>query len=58
MGWLWFIPIFHMPTPPTDMEQSEQSTKIVLGCKEIDCLSGIGTAISDVEIFLEWLKET
>jgi hypothetical protein len=48
-----------MAAPPTDTdtEQSEQSTKIVLACKDIDYLSGIGTAIVDMDIFLEWSKE-
>jgi phosphatidylinositol-3,4,5-trisphosphate 3-phosphatase/dual-specificity protein phosphatase PTEN len=57
MGWLWFIPAFHMPTPPAGSEQPEK-TKFVLKRKEIDFALGIGSSIIDVEISLEWLKET
>lgn len=51
MGWLWFIPTFHM-------SQEEPTTKFVLTRKEIDFPLGIGSGIIDVEIALEWLKDT
>ncbi|KAJ3862635.1 phosphatases II [Lentinula novae-zelandiae] len=61
MGWLWFIPTFHMPQPPpySDPPQpSNISSKFVLQRKELDFALGIGSSIIDVEISLEWLKET
>lgn len=61
MGWLWFVPTFHMPQPPpySDPPQpSNMSSKFVLQRKELDFALGIGSSIIDVEISLEWLKET
>ncbi|KAJ3813585.1 phosphatases II [Lentinula aff. lateritia] len=63
MGWLWFIPTFHMPQPPpySDLSQpqpSNISSKLVLQRKELDFALGIGSSIIDIEISLEWLKET
>jgi phosphatidylinositol-3,4,5-trisphosphate 3-phosphatase/dual-specificity protein phosphatase PTEN len=54
MGWLWFIPTFHMPA---GSEQPDK-TKLVLTRKEIDFAIGVGSAIIDIEISMEWLKET
>jgi len=58
MGWLWFIPSFHMPQPPLGAAQQENRTKLVLTRKEIDFPLGIGSDIIDVEILMEWLKES
>lgn len=54
MGWLWFIPAFHMSAP---FAQPENTTKFLLTRQEIDFPLGIGSAIVDVEISLEWLRE-
>ncbi|KAJ4466927.1 hypothetical protein C8J55DRAFT_439273 [Lentinula edodes] len=63
MGWLWFIPTFHMSQPPpysnlSQPQPSNISSKLVLQRKELDFALGIGSSIIDVEISLEWLKET
>ncbi|KAG6868640.1 hypothetical protein C0993_012684 [Termitomyces sp. T159_Od127] len=51
MGWLWFIPTFHMK--PT----SEGPTRFSLKRKELDFPLGLGSAIIDVEIKMEWLSQ-
>ncbi|KAF9068857.1 hypothetical protein BDP27DRAFT_1383426 [Rhodocollybia butyracea] len=63
MGWLWFIPAFHMPQPPPSLggsqsQPSSLTTKLTLKRKEIDFALGVGGSIIDVEISLEWLKES
>jgi phosphatidylinositol-3,4,5-trisphosphate 3-phosphatase/dual-specificity protein phosphatase PTEN len=55
MGWLWFIPTFHMPHPRSS---SQAPTKFVLTRKDIDFPWGVGAGIIDVEISLEWYSET
>ncbi|KAJ3782813.1 phosphatases II [Lentinula aff. detonsa] len=62
MGWLWFIPTFHMPQPPPNSDTSQaqpssMSSKLILQRKELDFALGIGSSVIDVEIALEWLKE-
>jgi phosphatidylinositol-3,4,5-trisphosphate 3-phosphatase/dual-specificity protein phosphatase PTEN len=57
MGWLWIIPAFHMPAPPAGAEQLK-TTRLVLSRREIDFPLGAGSAIIDVEISLEWFRET
>ncbi|KAJ7593470.1 phosphatases II [Mycena floridula] len=59
MGWIWFVPTFHMPQPPpssTSSAMTTTTTKILLTRKEIDFPLGLGSAIIDVEISLEWLE--
>ncbi|KAJ8475092.1 hypothetical protein ONZ45_g15731 [Pleurotus djamor] len=51
MGWFWFIPAFHMPPPGSQRD----TQKLLLSRKEIDFPLGIGSAIVDVEVSLEWL---
>ncbi|KAG5716158.1 Phosphatidylinositol-3,4,5-trisphosphate 3-phosphatase cnrN [Termitomyces sp. T112] len=51
MGWLWLIPTFHMMPP------SEGSTKLRLRRKELDFPLGLGSAIVDVELDIEWLSK-
>ncbi|KAF5390012.1 hypothetical protein D9757_003807 [Collybiopsis confluens] len=63
MGWLWLIPTFHMPQPSPNSDSSQPqpaslTTKLVLTRKEVDFALGVGSSIIDVEISLEWLKET
>jgi len=57
MGWLWFIPTFHMPQPPPSPEPSSplSPTKFVLTRKELDFPVGLGSGIIDVEIEMEWI---
>ncbi|KAF7974862.1 hypothetical protein HWV62_11109 [Athelia sp. TMB] len=45
MGWIWFIPTFHIPSTSTP-----DPTKILLTRKEIDFPLGIGASLVDVEI--------
>ncbi|THU78172.1 phosphatases II, partial [Dendrothele bispora CBS 962.96] len=60
MGWLWFIPTFHMPQPPPSSSSTTINTtttaKLLLKKNEIDFPLGIGSSIIDIEISLEWLK--
>jgi len=58
MGWLWFIPAFHVLASDVSSVQPKETTKLVLTRKEIDFALGVGSAIVDVEISMEWLKET
>lgn len=50
MGWFWFIPTFHM-------SESSKAVKFNLSRKDIDFPLGIGSAILDVEILMEWVSE-
>ncbi|CAA7268480.1 unnamed protein product [Cyclocybe aegerita] len=59
MGWLWFIPTFHMPQPPptastTPAPDSLKST-LRLTRKELDFPLGLGSSIIDVETEMEWV---
>jgi len=56
MGWLWFIPTFHMPQPPPQTA-SEVPAPIhfKLTRKEIDFPVGIGSWIVDLDIEMQWL---
>jgi phosphatidylinositol-3,4,5-trisphosphate 3-phosphatase/dual-specificity protein phosphatase PTEN len=59
MGWLWFIPTFHMPhPPPSSTAPSYPTTKFMLTRKELDFPLGVGSGIIDVGISLEWFRET
>src|ERR1700691_4793415 len=53
MGWLWFIPVFHMPHPPS----AQGTTRFLLTRKEVDFPLGVGSALVDVEISLEACEE-
>jgi len=62
MGWLWFVPTFHMPQPPPSCGLSPPSTMstptkttFLLTRKDLDFPLGLGSAIIDVEIELEWV---
>ncbi|KAF7430287.1 Telomerase protein component 1 [Pleurotus ostreatus] len=50
MGWFWFIPTFHMG-------EFLGPAKFTLSKKDIDFPLGIGSAILDVEILMEWVSE-
>jgi phosphatidylinositol-3,4,5-trisphosphate 3-phosphatase/dual-specificity protein phosphatase PTEN len=56
MGWIWFIPAFHMPE--LSFASGQQTAKFFLTRKEVDFPLGIGSGILDVEICLEWLRPT
>jgi len=61
MGWAWFIPAFHMPQPPpscsefTGSSTSSLKTVFLLKRDDIDFPLGVGKAIIDVEIGMEWI---
>jgi len=62
MGWLWFVPTFHMPQPPHSRGLSPPSTTstptkttFLLTRKDLDFPLGLGSAIIDVEIEMEWV---
>ena len=58
MGWLWFIPIFHIPPPPRSADDPSQTGPFTftLTRKEIDFAVGAGSALVDVEISMEWVR--
>ncbi|KAG6857038.1 hypothetical protein H0H87_010392 [Tephrocybe sp. NHM501043] len=51
MGWFWLVPTFHMAPV------SEGPTKLRLTRKELDFPLGIGSAIVDIEIQMEWVSK-
>lgn len=62
MGWLWFVPTFHMPQPPPSPGPLPSSsttapikTTFLLTRKDLDFPLGLGSAIIDVEIAMEWV---
>ncbi|KAJ7039826.1 phosphatases II [Mycena alexandri] len=56
MCWLWFVPTFHMPQPPPTSGPPPPPTKFTLTRKEVDFPLGVGSALIDVEIEMEWLR--
>ncbi|KAK0459561.1 uncharacterized protein EV420DRAFT_1269032 [Desarmillaria tabescens] len=60
MGWMWFIPIFHMPPLPStsDARDAPKASTFRLMQKDLDFPLGIGSSILDVELALEWLTES
>lgn len=60
MGWMWFIPIFHMPPPPSTSDSHDPPTVSTFRFmqKDLDFSLGIGSSILDVEVALEWVSES
>ncbi|KAJ6499724.1 phosphatases II [Mycena vitilis] len=58
MCWLWFVPAFHMPQPPPTGTSPQAPAKFTLTRKEVDFPLGVGSALIDVEIEMEWLRAT
>ncbi|KAJ7145364.1 phosphatases II [Mycena crocata] len=56
--WLWFVPAFHMPQPPPTGSEQPQRTTFTLTRKEVDFPLGVGSALLDVAIEMEWLQTT
>ncbi|KAJ6631161.1 hypothetical protein B0H10DRAFT_1981154 [Mycena sp. CBHHK59/15] len=57
--WLWLIPTFHMAQPPPAAgSASPPPTKVTLTRKETDFPLGLGSALIDLEISMEWLRAT
>jgi phosphatidylinositol-3,4,5-trisphosphate 3-phosphatase/dual-specificity protein phosphatase PTEN len=50
MGWLWFIPIFHLSN---SLSSTHETTQFTLTREELDFALGIGSAIIDVEISMQ-----
>jgi phosphatidylinositol-3,4,5-trisphosphate 3-phosphatase/dual-specificity protein phosphatase PTEN len=62
IGWMWFIPTFHMPPLPSTgivggATPAPKST-FTLTRKEIDFPIGLGSAIVDFAIDMEWVPAT
>ncbi|KAJ7910641.1 phosphatases II [Mycena leptocephala] len=58
IGWLWFVPAFHMAQPLPTGTTPQAPTKFTLKRKEVDFPLGLGSALIDVEIEMEWLRTT
>lgn len=61
MGWLWFVPAFHMsqpppPLPPPTADDVSQSTHLHLSRKDVDFPLGIGAWIVDIDIEMAWVR--
>lgn len=54
MGWLWFIPCFHLPQPPIP---TAPPVKFVLPRSELDFPLGFGALLLDVEVTLGWTTD-
>jgi len=54
MGWLWFIPCFHLPQPPM---ATAPPVKFVLPRSELDFPLGFGALLLDVEVTLGWTTD-
>ncbi|KIM31148.1 hypothetical protein M408DRAFT_327440 [Serendipita vermifera MAFF 305830] len=55
MGWLWFVPLFHLQQPPS---QKGQRTTVVLKRSDVDFPLGYGALLIDIELTLGWDIET
>ncbi|KAF5318576.1 hypothetical protein D9619_010677 [Psilocybe cf. subviscida] len=59
IGWMWFIPTFHMPplpsTPTSESAAPAPKSTFTLTRKEIDFPIGLGSAIVDLAIDMEWV---
>ncbi|KAJ2912983.1 hypothetical protein MD484_g7444, partial [Candolleomyces efflorescens] len=60
IGWMWFVPTFHMPQPPPSSPISRgdanHTATFHLTRKDLDFPLGLGTAIVDVDIDMEWVS--
>jgi len=54
MGWLWFIPCFHLPQPPMPIAPP---VTFVLPRSETDFPLGFGALLLDVEVTLGWTAD-
>lgn len=54
MGWLWFIPAFHIPHSDS---AAEKITSLKFQRKEVDFPIGVGSSLLDIEVFLERVPE-
>jgi phosphatidylinositol-3,4,5-trisphosphate 3-phosphatase/dual-specificity protein phosphatase PTEN len=55
MGWMWFIPCFHLEQPPS---RDAPKTVITLTRSEVDFPLGFGALLVDVELTLGWDLDT
>lgn len=58
IGWMWFIPTFHMPPLPSTVATQISKSTLTLTRKEIDFPIGLGSAIVDFSIDMEWIART
>ncbi|KAF7300639.1 Phosphatases II [Mycena chlorophos] len=57
IGWAWLVPAFHMDQPcPTNNTTPPPATKFTLTRKQMDFPIGLGSALVDVEIEMEWVR--
>ncbi|KAF7323923.1 Phosphatases II [Mycena kentingensis (nom. inval.)] len=70
IGWAWFVPTFHMDQPPPSSAapssasttgsissaSSPPPTKFTLERKQMDFPIGLGSALVDVDIEMEWVR--
>jgi phosphatidylinositol-3,4,5-trisphosphate 3-phosphatase/dual-specificity protein phosphatase PTEN len=55
MGWMWFIPCFHLSQPPV---RGADKTTITLPRSEVDFPLGFGALLVDVELTMGWDLDT
>lgn len=61
LGWFWFIPVFHMPPPPSSTAASAKYTPsanvshFALSRKQVDFPIAAGAALVGVDVSLEWV---
>ncbi|KAI5121808.1 hypothetical protein M0805_009800 [Coniferiporia weirii] len=54
LGWFWFVPAFHLPSPDASEPGVRRPTSLVLTRKEIDFPIGAGASLVDVAVILDW----
>lgn len=55
MGWIWFIPTFHMPQPPPSAETPTTPVHWLLSRKDVDFPIGFGAWIVDIDVEMSWV---
>jgi phosphatidylinositol-3,4,5-trisphosphate 3-phosphatase/dual-specificity protein phosphatase PTEN len=54
-GWFWFIPAFHLPEQT--LSPIHPTTHFLLRRKEVDFPLGVGEALIDIDIEMEWCSD-
>lgn len=55
-GWFWLIPAFHMPERVPGQAR-QPPTRFLLTRKDVDFPLGVGEALVDVEVEMEWCDD-